>query len=55
MPTPTEVLGVFSSSTESFWDYLQPLLSPFVIFGLIVAFVGIVVWLVIRAPRHVIK
>jgi len=53
--TPSGINDIFVSSTEAFWDNVTALVPNYVLFILGVAFVAIVIWVVMKAPRKIIN
>jgi len=52
---PSDVLAIFASATASFWSYITALVPSYILFLLGLAFVAIVIWVVMKAPRKVIN
>lgn len=55
MISTTTVDSLFDTGIQSFWDYLTTILPTFITFLVGVAVVGVVVWIVIKAVRHIVS
>jgi len=49
------IASIFASSTAAFWDNVTAIVPSYVLFVLGVAFVAIVIWVVMKAPRKIIN